>query len=212
MLNLIALHGMDNRRAIGLFHGQMGLVITIALYARRYEKMELDDIADCLMANITTRAKFMDDMSFGYGLSGVCWGIEYLSQNGIVQGSANDICESVDERICRTDVTAIDDYSLETGLLGLWHYVWARVQGNLKASLPLPFSREYLEKWLNILQAKADVFPPDALNGLVQALNGTLVEKKLSVEEFVKLPKRIDPEDLSLRNGAAGRLLTRYVL
>ncbi len=212
LFNRLVLHSMDNPDAVGLLAGQTGILITIARYARATGREELETIADTLFENVTAKATRIRDISFGYGLSGICWGVEYLVQNGIMPGDADEICSDIDAFIIKQPLVSVDGFSLETGLTGLWHYVQARIQGNLKAGLPIPFPAEYLYEWLSILKTDPDKFPQASAAWLKGAMNGEPVEFiGLNIADFVKLPPGPDPRDLSLRSGVAGELELRYL-
>ncbi len=208
----MVLHSMDNPNAVGLLAGQTGVLITIARYARAAGAEELETVADALFENVREKAARMRDISFAYGLSGICWGVEYLVQKGIMPGPADEICSAIDEHIVKFPLTAIEGFSLETGLTGLWQYVWMRIQGNLKGGLPLPFPTEYLAAWLEILETNADKFPPGSGGRLQRAIDGETLEfTEPEISEFIKLPRKTDPRDLSLRTGIAGQLELRYL-
>ncbi|MDE6461379.1 MAG: hypothetical protein K2L32_01210 [Muribaculaceae bacterium] len=112
----------------------------------------------------------------------------------------------------RYDIRRIDDFSLEEGLLGLWHYVWARIQGNMKAGLPLPFDRRYLSDWESVLATNADKFPDGALGRLRTAVNdGILQESRLDFMQFIKPMESVPESNLSLASGIAGYIAHKYL-
>lgn len=204
----------DNRpENIGLLYGQMGFSIVIARYAREYNAIQLETASDFLFRNVANRVANLRDVSFGYGLSGICWGIEYLVQNGIMPGPANELIGDYDTRIMAYDVRRMSDFSLETGLSGLWMYVWARIQGNMLSTLQLPFDEIYLKDWTDVLAKNTDKFPPDSLANLRYALRGKLNVAPLSLHGFVSDVKHREQlkTDLSLRSGLAGYITKKYL-
>lgn len=211
MLNRMILHSMDNPQAIGLLAGQTGIAVTIAQYARKNGHSELEEVADALLDNVIRRAATTRDISFAYGLSGICWGVEYLVQHGIMPGSAHEICHKADVHIAKADIGVMDDFSLETGLTGLWHYVMARIQGNMLAHLPQPFPEDYISKWLDITEKYEARFPDGANRLLRDALNGKAPDTVLTIRQFVRLPKHPNDRDLSLQSGVAGYVETHYL-
>lgn len=82
--------------------------------------------------------------SFASGLSGIGWGVEYLIQNGFVEGEGVEICEEIDQKIMKTDPRRIVDMSLDTGFEGILHYVVYHLQGAFKQNIRLPFDERYL--------------------------------------------------------------------
>lgn len=210
LLNRLVLHSMDNATAIGLLHGQTGIAIVLARYARVSGESDFEIVADALIDNVTERIKGFKDISFAYGISGICWGIEYLIQEGIMPGPGHDICEKADDYVMKTSLHSIEDFNLERGLPGLWHYVWARIQGNMIAGLPLPFTEKYISDWLKLTREHAEKFPYGAAERLREAMDGKLVKSPLDVKSFVRLPRHLDKNDLSLRTGIAGAIETKY--
>lgn len=210
IINYLVLHSMDSPNEVGLFRGQMGYVIALSKYARQHNIPQLDTIADFLCDNVFSRAGALRDISFATGLSGICWGIEYLVQEGILDGNAENYCSEVDGEIMRTDVSRVSDFSLESGLGGLWHYVQARLQGNHKANLKAPFDEEYLAKWAEIIESNPTAFPPGSKQIIADSLNGTLKPTKISVGQFIEDFSDIPTGNLSLVNGIAGYMLKAF--
>lgn len=211
LLNLLILHSADCPSCVGLLTGQMGIVLTIARYARIKGMAELETIADTLLENVLARAASLRNIGFASGLSGICWGIEYLIQHGILPGSGDEICKKVDNHIMKNKISNMDDLSLETGTLGLWYYVWARIQGNLREMQPLPFSKEYLSDWFDFLTVHHDKFPAGASDRLYSAMNGHLIEEELNINQFIKRSRKLNENDLSLSTGVAGYIETHYL-
>lgn len=110
----------------------------------------------------------------------------------------------------KTSLHSIEDFNLERGVSGLWHYVWARIQGNMIAGLPLPFTEKYISDWLKLTREHAEKFPYRAAERLREAMDGKLVKSPLDVKSFVRLPRHLDKNDLSLRTGIAGAIETKY--
>lgn len=212
LINRMILHADDNTDAPGLLTGQMGVVVVVANYAGIKSEPLYDHVADflydCAINHVTTAT----GIGFASGLAGICWGVEYLIQSGLMPGSGDEICEDLDKRIMRYDIRRIDDFSLNEGLLGLWHYVWARIQGNMKAGLPLPFDRRYLSDWESVLTTNADKFPDGALGRLRAAVNdGNLQESRLDFMQFIKPMESVPESNLSLASGIAGYIAHKYL-
>ena len=211
LLNYVVLHSFDYPQEIGLLTGQMGLIIVVTRYAREKGLPVLDEVADCLFDNVVRQASAMREIGFASGLSGICWGVEYLTQHGIIPDAGQNICGELDNLIARIDVESFPDYSLETGLLGLWHYVWSRIQGNMQASLELPFADSYLNGWINVLGRRPDKFPKKALINLRSALDGKLNHVPLAIKPFIKTNIEPDLRNLSLATGLAGYVESEYL-
>ncbi|MBD5293921.1 MAG: hypothetical protein HDR79_08470 [Bacteroides sp.] len=211
LINKLVFHALDSPYALGLFHGQMGILIVVAHCSKQWGLSELECVADFLFEHIRLNTRRVDKIGLSTGLSGICWGVEYLVQHGIMPGPADDICEEVDGKIMQTDVRRIDDFSLATGLNGLWLYVKARIQGNLVAGLPLPFDFVYLNDWQNVLTQNKEHFPVDAAQWLMDARKGRITPYELRLPPFIR-PMRCCPQtDLSLSEGLAGYIAFHYL-
>lgn len=85
---------------IGLLDGKMGIAIAFAHLSRCSTNNEIyyecmSDLLDDILGDIHKGLNY----SFKLGLSGIGWGIEYLIQNGFVEGDSVEICEEID-RVC----------------------------------------------------------------------------------------------------------------
>lgn len=211
ILNRLVLHSLDNPNNLGLFHGQTGYMLVLAEYAQKYNNRYVEAIADVLCERIIQNAGKTRNISFANGLSGICWGIELLVQKGILDGTADECCSDVDSEIIKTDISRLNDFSLETGLGGLWQYVWARIQGNYVANLKSPFDDTYLEKWIDVLAKASTHFPPNSEKQLLTYLNGELNTTCLSLRQFVQDSPITPDKDLSLVNGLSGYIVQNYL-
>lgn len=211
ILNRLVLHSLDNPNNIGLFYGQTGYMLVLAQYAQKYNIRYIDAIADALCERIFHRAGEIRDISFANGLSGICWGVEFLVQQGILDGTADGTCSEVDSEIMKTDISRLNDFSIETGLGGLWLYVWSRIQGNYVADLNMPFDFDYIEKWLNVMSKSPTYFPPNSEDRLRSCLLGALQPTPLSLRQFVQEDPIVPNKDISLVNGLSGYIVQTYL-
>lgn len=211
LLNRLTLHSMDNPHALGLLYGQMGIVTVMAQCVRQWNIPELESAADFLFSNISANTGRVYDIGFANGLSGICWGVEYLVQYDIMPGPADDICRDTDRRIMQTDIRRVSDFGLYAGLRGIWQYVKARIQGNMTAGLPLPFDKSYLSDWLGVLRNNPDFFADEDVLWLQSALQRHLNAYRLSLIPFIHRKKVCPDTDLSLSEGIAGYIATHYL-
>lgn len=212
LLNRMILHSMDSHDAFGLFYGQMGVILTIAQCAKQWAAPELDCSADFLFKHISNNVNNVSSLTFGSGLAGICWGIEYLVYHGIMPGPAHDICVEADARIMDLDIRRIKDFGLEDGALGLWHYVQSRIQGNAMARLLLPFDNVYLQDWRSLIDNHHDDFPANAQSWLESALNGHIEQQiNLSLADVIDAQNVTPDDNLSLHNGLAGFIALNYL-
>lgn len=211
LISSLILYANESPYAVGLLTGKMGLVLVITKYARMEGCSQFEASADFLYEEMRKGITQTTDIGFASGLSGICWGVEYLVQNEIMPGPADEICADTDQKIMQTNIKRITDFTLENGLTGLWHYVWARIQGNMLAELPLPFDEQYLTDWLEIIESNPERFPKDAAHRLRSAMTGTLIPDPLDFKQFVK-PMDSEPDrNLSLADGLAGYITLKYL-
>ena len=128
---------------LGLFHGKMGCVLFFAQYARYTHDEYYEEFANELLDEICE--DIIKDIPIGleYGLCGIGWGIEYLVQNGFLEGDTDEILEDFDNRIMEYDVLRMSDLSFRQGLAGIAFYVIARLSA-LRDSERKPFDSDYL--------------------------------------------------------------------
>ena len=210
LMTTLILHSNDNPNAIGLLTGQTGIVLTIANYARQYDSPMLEDVADFLMSNVTDKISKFTECGFSTGLCGIGWGLEYLIQRGIMDGNTNELLGEIDNRIMQLNLRYIDDVSLKTGILGIWHYVWARIQGNMLNGNTLPFTDSYLVELRELMEECPMNFPEGAEHRLINALNGVLVKDELRVSEFIR-EITLPTTKLGLSGGIAGYIMQNYI-
>lgn len=131
-------------RDLGLFRGKVGIAIFFAQYAQFTKETIWDDYAGFLLDEIYEDIHTFLPVNFEDGLCGIGYGIEYLVQNGYMEGNTSDILEQVDSRVMERDPERINDYSLEKGLPGVLLYAYMRIISSLLNNRPLPFDTEYL--------------------------------------------------------------------
>ena len=199
---------------IGLFHGKMGLVLFFSFYARylkndlynRFAYDLLDEVYEDIHENVL--------LNFENGVCGIGWAIEYLIQNGYMEGDTDEILEDIDKRIMEYDVCRISDLSFRSGLAGIVYYVCARLS-TLRKNNTLPFDSVFLENLkgvlLNTQFSELDEAPPCLTKTYLNALKGIKPEK-LELPVLLQLSDSQIPDNLrlvplGLKDGLAGILL-----
>ena len=199
---------------IGLFHGKMGLVLFFSFYARysnddqynRFAYDLLDEIYEDIHENVL--------LNFENGLCGIGWAIEYLVQNGYMEGDTDEILEDIDKRIMEYDVCRISDLSFRSGLAGIVYYVCARLS-TFRKNNALPFDSAFLENLkrvlLNTQFSEVDEVPPCLTRTFLNALKGIRPEK-LELPVLLQLSDSQIPDNLrlvplGLKDGLSGILL-----
>lgn len=203
----------DGLDGIGLFSGKMGIALAFAEYGKRNNDVicvrTSEELLDQVLENVHKGLSF----DFGKGLSGIGWGIEYLLQNGFVEGDGVEVCEEIDNFIMRTDPRRINDHSLETGLEGLLHYILAHIKG---AKQRLPFDNVYLKDLSTALQVLEIEPTNQRLKSLVDIYmnfynNKSLINYDMNIEQFIIIEdfdsNTLTQYPLGLSKGLASQLL-----
>lgn len=128
---------------LGLFHGKMGIVLFFFHYSRYTNDELYEDFAGELLDEIYQEIHDRIPLDLESGLCGIGWGIEYLLKKEFVEGDSMDILEDIDKKVMTLNLHRMEDRSLETGLLGFFHYIAARLLST-KDGVQTPFDSDYL--------------------------------------------------------------------
>lgn len=174
---------------LGLYHGKMGIVLFFAHYARYTKNLIYDEFAGELLDEIYEEINDNVSLDFENGLTGIGWGIEYLLQNGFMEGDSDEILCQIDEKVMERDMRRIKDESKKNGLTGISYYISARLNHSSSCRAQMPFDKLYLSEWRSLVKGKE--FPAFSyiLKGIYE--NGCVEDDFLSAE-------------LGLENGCAG--------
>lgn len=208
------------QKDIGLMSGKMGIVLALAEYQRGISEPIYEDFTDELMEEVLSGIHKELPIGFAGGLSGIGWGIEYLLQNGFMEGEGVELCEELDTKIMERDLVRMEDMSLETGIEGVLYYMLAHIKGALLQGGALPFDEAYRDDMFRVIQK----FRNDPMNQNMLHL-ARLYEKfytkhelpqiALSLNDFVPEIRLKEDElanwSLGLNGGLAGILIQKYI-
>lgn len=132
---------------LGLMEGKMGIALMFFLYSRKIGNKVYADFASELLDQIWTEIDVNLGIGFYNGLSGIGWGIEYLVQHGYVEGNTDEIYGDIDLKI-KTELfsTEKDLITSEFDLVGIWHYMSARLYSCLSNKTVFPFDADLVNK------------------------------------------------------------------
>lgn len=150
-----------------IFNGRCALIMLSLLWAKASKNILFEQFAECYLQQIYESISLATNMHFSDGLLGIGWCFEFLMQNRLIDGDANEILEEIDRQVMTIRCDKLQDCSLATGLKGIAAYVLARIKGCLLSSHSIPFDQDFL----NALHAR-----------IVEYLLG-----KESVDEFVDI-------------------------
>lgn len=197
-------HILDGPILPGLICGHMGVVLTIANCSKLERMTYLDIVCEYLLEKIFNKLGTTSDISFEKGLTGVGWGIEYLIQNNLMIGDSNELCRDIDDKIMNYDLDRmnIDD------LLGVQHYVLARIQGNIMSSRIIPFNSLYMSKLYQLLSVQSIL--DNSLAHIVENGCKDIKIKQLTINAIMTSVNEINYKSLSLKNGISGYIMTKF--
>ena len=98
----IAVFLEKNKEAInepGLLSGKLGVALFLFQYSRLSNNSFYEELASTLIDEAFDSIETVNTIDFDKGLTGIGWGIEYLIQNGFVDGDSNEILEELDNVI-----------------------------------------------------------------------------------------------------------------
>ena len=197
---------------LGLFHGRMGIVLFFAHYARATQCKHYEDFAGCLLDELYEEIHEDLPVNLENGLFGIGWGIEYLVQNGFMEGDTDEILADIDSKVMELDPLRMTNLSFRYGLAGIAFYVIARLNANRTTST-LPFDDAYLTSLQQALKraefTETAEIPADLLVAFNQVLKGgklTLSLPDCLTRSNLSLDKSFDEILLGLEEGLAGWL------
>jgi hypothetical protein len=174
---------------MGLYHGKMGVILFFARYGRYTGNSLYDDFAGELLDDIYEDIHAEVPIDFENGLCGIGWGIEYLLQNGFMEGDSDDALSEIDQKIMERDIRRMTDQSFRTGLAGISCYIQMRLGSPCRNRETSPFDELYLSEWKSV--ANGIVIPDE------DRILCLLLENQLEDEDFLSW-------EMGLENGCAG--------
>ena len=178
---------------IGLFNGKTGIALTFAHFQKVTNNEIFNDIAYELIEQVIEQMDKSTDISLSDGLSGVGWGIEYLIQSNFFDGNSIEICKEIDKVMMTRDFKRIHNYSVETGIEGLLHYILIHIKGCMQQeSSLLPFDKMYMQDIWNTLNSLSEYQISDNLHFLSDKFKNFYLNEKIdytpNVIDFTKQP------------------------
>lgn len=207
LLHRLVLHS-DDVPCVGLFHGQMGILLVLARCARQYRQKPLRLVSEYLLDKVLASLAVETPLDFAHGLCGIGWGVEYLLQNGYMQGNRLEVCEVIDRRLAEVAVSRVWDCSVETGMEGWLHYMLAHLQGMPPGRLP--YSADCLDEWCRRLRLAlvSGESPTASFSRLAKTFlalcAGEPWHYSFALSPFVAPQAKANAKRLGLRSGLAG--------
>lgn len=131
----------------GVYRSKISAAILFYRYARYSQDLKYEELADELLEKICHKIRGDSPVNFGFGLSGLAWGIGYLLKENFIEGDINEVLAEIDSYIMERNLYRIKDLSFDTGLSGMCFYVEWRVNFAMDQGISLPFDEVYLKDW-----------------------------------------------------------------
>jgi hypothetical protein len=170
----------------GLYHGKMGIVLFFAHCGRYSGNSLYGDFAGELLEDIYEDIHAGTPADFENGLCGIGWGIEYLLQNGFMEGDSDEVLSEIDRKIMERDIRRIADQSFRTGLAGISCYIQKRLASPYRSSREKPFDGVYLTDWETTVAPFAETWDDNRiLTYILEAVPGgeDILSWKLGLEK-----------------------------
>ena len=167
---------------VGLFHGKMGIVLTLYANANRYQDDLIEEYAWDLLQQVYDGVHTDMPLGLENGLAGIGYGTTLLYEHGWVGCDLNDILFDIDAKIMERDPRRLTDYSVRSGIKGLSIYL---VERQKSGSPIFTFDNRYLSEIQSIL---ANVSPMISDINIIDIIN----EPSFSDCEYIDKPIGID--------------------
>lgn len=114
---------------ISLWHGKMGIAIYMLHLSRIVQNQMYEKVAFELIDAIYENLSFRQPVDFGYGLTGIGCGIQYLISNGFIDADSDEILSDMDSLVKNIiDTRFMSILSLESGVCGIGYYIYYRIK------------------------------------------------------------------------------------
>ncbi len=124
LVNYLALQAIQTSNS-GLYHGRMGLILSLYCYGVVDNNNNLCVFASDILQN-STGGYYDGDISIENGLSGLGLGFTLLYKAGMFEDDLNDILYEIDKKIMSVDPRRMEDFSFRKGALGVLFYIKTR--------------------------------------------------------------------------------------
>ena len=102
---------------ISLWHGKMGIAIYMLHLSRIVQNQMYEKVAFELIDAIYENLSFRQPVDFGYGLTGIGCGIQYLISNGFIDADSDEILSDMDAEIAELEKKKEKYTSIRQGMM-----------------------------------------------------------------------------------------------
>lgn len=147
-------HAVDGSfsNTIGM-NGYMGKIISLFSLYQKTREPKWESQAESLLNTVLEKSYRNSPLSYGEGLCGVGYGLEYLLQNHIVEGEADEVLSDIDTLVLNEiNRRTLQGLNIDDGILGLAYYLYCRLhyrtESEEKVVLTLKEYVIYLIDWI----------------------------------------------------------------
>lgn len=135
---------------ISLYHGKMGIVLALYIYAQQSAQEHIKDYVWDLLQEVYNGVNETQPVGLEYGLAGIGYGTTLLKKYGIFDCDLDEVLCNIDQKIMTYDPRRITDFTYRTGAWGLSNYISLRMNVEGKIS---SFDTQYLQELQYVLSA-----------------------------------------------------------
>lgn len=128
---------------ISLYHGKMGIVLTLYLYAREQGRTDWEELAWDLLQSVYAQLEENLPYNIENGLAGIGYAVTLLKRNRIFDADLNNILWNIDQKIMSYDPRRFKDFSFRKGALGICSYLQLRQKVETRLN---SFSQSYFHE------------------------------------------------------------------
>lgn len=169
-------------RDVSLFHGKMGIVVSLYLYAERHKDELLKEYAWDLFLQVHDSIHTNMPVGLEYGLAGIGVGTVLLCHYGNMDCDFNDILADIDAKIMERDPRRFKDLSMRTGMAGVKYYL--RLRGALGGEMK-SFDHQYITELQQVL---GELEISENAPSIIEIIN----KPSFTLDEYIEKPLGID--------------------
>lgn len=134
---------------LGLYSGEMGLVLFFYRYARLTQNEIYSEYSSSLLKKVQNKININTSLDYKQGLSGIGSAMEYLTQNGYLPINSDVILDEIDKKVFFT--YHLPDLSIDKiadiGYYALWRLTGSGTQKEMIIKSVMPQIIHLMEKW-----------------------------------------------------------------
>ena len=169
----------------GLYYGKTGCLLFLARYAHRHESEINDEVVSELIDDIFSAVPKIPLLGMQHGICGIGWGVEYILQNGLLEGDSDDILGDLDKLIVKKGAKPIANSPECADVL---RYIAVRLTSSSAETNLLPFPTDYLTELCDFINQSSRPMDVAMQNDI------SVIKKSVKEGRFSLPPIRLSDE------------------